>query len=64
VKKQLGNLLYALDYFTSYMGWLEEYSTKYTVDIHVWVLMMNCVYLLCKLQKIWGGEHNDAIGWS
>ncbi len=33
--------------FASYVNWLKEYSKKYFVDIHAWVLMTNHVHLLC-----------------
>jgi putative transposase len=33
--------------FAAYAGWLKEYSKKYQVDIHAWVLMTNHVHLLC-----------------
>jgi len=33
--------------FSAYMGWLKEYSVKFDVDIHAWVLMTNHVHLLC-----------------
>ena len=33
--------------FAAYMGWLKEYSMKFQVDIHAWVLMTNHVHLLC-----------------
>ena len=32
--------------FAAYVGWLKDYSTKYQVDIHAWVLMTNHVHLL------------------
>ncbi len=31
----------------AYLNWLKEYSLKYRVDIHAWVLMTNHVHLLC-----------------
>jgi putative transposase len=31
----------------AYTGWLIEYSKKYGVDIHAWVMMTNHVHLLC-----------------
>ena len=31
----------------AYAGWLKEYSEKYKVDIHAWVMMTNHVHLLC-----------------
>jgi putative transposase len=33
--------------FASYVSWLKEYSKKYLVDIHAWVLMTNHVHILC-----------------
>ena len=41
----------ALEDFTAYIGWLKEYSKKYVVDIHAWVLMTNHVHLLCTPQQ-------------
>ncbi|MDH5302251.1 MAG: transposase [Gammaproteobacteria bacterium] len=32
--------------FAAYVGWLEEYSRKYHVNIHAWVFMTNHVHLL------------------
>jgi putative transposase len=32
---------------SAYAGWLSEYSRKYGVEIHAWVLMDNHVHLLC-----------------
>ena len=31
----------------AYVGWLKEYSAKYNVEIHAWVMMTNYVHLLC-----------------
>jgi len=31
--------------FAAYAGWLKEYSKKYLVEIHAWVLMTNHVHL-------------------
>ena len=31
----------------AYAGWLKEYSRKYSVEIHAWVMMTNHVHLLC-----------------
>jgi len=31
----------------AYAGWLKEYSQKYKVEIHAWVMMTNHVHLLC-----------------
>ena len=33
--------------FAAYAVWLKDYSKKYQVDIHAWVLMTNHVHLLC-----------------
>lgn len=34
----------------AYLNWLKEYSQKYKVEIHAWVLMTNHVHLLCTPQ--------------
>lgn len=31
----------------AYAGWLKDYSQKYGVDIHAWVMMTNHIHLLC-----------------
>jgi len=31
----------------AYTGWLKEYSSRYGIDIHAWVMMTNHVHLLC-----------------
>ena len=31
----------------SYIEWLQEYSQKYKVEVHAWVMMSNHVHLLC-----------------
>ena len=31
----------------AYAGWLKEYSSRYRVDIHAWVMMTNHVHLAC-----------------
>ena len=41
----------ALEDYSVYVGWLMEYSKKYAVDIHAWVLMTNHVHLLCTPQQ-------------
>ena len=41
----------ALEDYSAYVGWLKEYSKKYAVDIHAWVLMTNHVHLLCTPQQ-------------
>ena len=33
--------------FKAYLHWLKQYSKKYGVSVHAWVLMTNHVYLLC-----------------
>jgi putative transposase len=33
--------------YSSYIGWLKEYSKKYQVEIHAWIMMTNHVHLLC-----------------
>lgn len=35
------------EYFVTYIHWLKEYSDKFQVHIHAWVLMTNHVHLLC-----------------
>ncbi|MCU7833872.1 MAG: transposase [gamma proteobacterium symbiont of Taylorina sp.] len=35
----------------AYLNWLKEFSIKYSVDIHAWVLMTNHIHLLCTPQK-------------
>jgi len=40
-----------LEDYSAYIGWLKEYSIKYGVDIHAWVLMTNHVHLLCTPQE-------------
>jgi len=35
----------------AYLGWLKEFSKKYSVEIHAWVLMTNHVHLLCTPQQ-------------
>ncbi|MFO7748539.1 MAG: transposase [Desulfobacteraceae bacterium] len=35
------------DNHAAYAGWLKEYSKKYNVDVHAWVMMTNHVHLLC-----------------
>jgi len=39
------------DYF-AYVGWLKEFSIKFSVDIHAWVLMTNHVHLLCTPREV------------
>ena len=41
----------AQDDYVAYLCWLREYSEKFSVDIHAWVLMTNHVHLLCTPQK-------------
>lgn len=35
------------DDMKAYLNWLKEFSKKYSVDVHAWVLMTNHVHLLC-----------------
>ena len=42
-----------LEDYSAYVGWLKEYSMKYAVDIHAWMLMTNHVHLLCTPQQDW-----------
>ena len=35
----------------AYLNWLKEFSKKYNVDVHAWVLMTNHVHLLCSPQE-------------
>lgn len=35
----------------AYLSWLKEFSKKYGVDVHAWVLMTNHVHLLCTPQE-------------
>jgi putative transposase len=37
--------------YKAYLGWLKEYSEKYAVAIHSWVLMTNHIHLLCTPQQ-------------
>jgi REP-associated tyrosine transposase len=41
----------ALEDYSAYVGWLKEYSIKYTVEVHAWVLMTNHIHLLCTPQQ-------------
>ena len=41
-----------------YVAWLKEYSKKYDVAIHAWVLMTNHVHLLCTPMKSNRGVSN------
>ena len=35
----------------AFAEWLKEYSQKYHVDVHAWVMMTNHVHLLCTPRK-------------
>ena len=37
--------------YAAYLAWLKEYSDKFKVDVHAWVLMTNHVHLLCSPRK-------------
>jgi putative transposase len=53
----------ALEDYSAYVGWLKEYSKKYAVDIHAWVLMTNHVHLLCTPQQEGGvSQMMQAVG--
>ncbi len=41
----------APDDFAAYLSWLKEYSVKFKVDVHAWVLMTNHVHILCTPQS-------------
>ncbi len=41
----------AVEDYCAYVGWLKEYSVKYSVAIHAWILMTNHVHLLCTPQQ-------------
>ena len=46
-----------------YVGWLKEYSEKFQVDIHAWVLMTNHVHILCTPGNIDGmSKMMQALG--
>ncbi|WP_370634377.1 transposase [Methylophilus sp. Leaf408] len=49
--------------FIAYLGWLKEYSQKYEVEVHAWVLMSNHVHLLF-IPKVENGisQMMQAIG--
>lgn len=33
--------------YSTYLGWVKNYSKQYKVNVHAWVLMTNYVHLLC-----------------
>lgn len=35
----------------AYIGWLEDFSARYSVDVHSWVLLKNHVHILCTPHK-------------
>ncbi len=37
--------------YAAYISWLKNYSDKFSVNIHAWVLMTNHVHLLCTPQS-------------
>ena len=39
------------DDHAAYAAWLKEYSKKYMVDIHAWVMMTNHLHLLCNRRQ-------------
>jgi putative transposase len=49
--------------FIAYVGWLKEFSVKFSVDVHAWVLMTNHVHLLCTPRKTNGiSQMMQALG--
>jgi putative transposase len=38
--------------YRAYADWLIQYSKKYKVDVHAWVLMTNHVHLLCTPRQV------------
>ncbi|MGM0655930.1 MAG: transposase [Thermodesulfobacteriota bacterium] len=44
----------------AFAEWLEEYSQKYHVDVHAWVMMTNHVHLLCTPRKKKWYQSTDA----
>ena len=53
----------ALEDYSAYVGWLKEYSKKYAVDIHAWVLMTIHAHLLCTPQQEGGvSQMMQAVG--
>ena len=47
----------------AYADWLKEYSQKYKVEIHAWVLMTNHVHLLCTPKREGGiSQMMQALG--
>lgn len=35
----------------AYIGWLEDFSARYDIDVHAWVLLKNHVHILCTPHK-------------
>ena len=49
--------------FINYISWLKEYSVKFGVEIHAWVLMNNHVHLLCTPRQLNATSHMmQALG--
>jgi putative transposase len=49
--------------FVAYVGWLKEFTVKFGVDVHAWVLMTNHVHLLCTPRKVNGvSQMMQALG--
>jgi putative transposase len=44
----------------AFAEWLKEYSQKYHVDVHAWVMMTNHVHLLCDAPQRKWYQSNDA----
>ena len=50
------------DYF-AYVGWLKEFSDKFSIDVHAWVFMTNHVHLLCTPREVNGvSQMMQALG--
>jgi hypothetical protein len=44
----------------AFAEWLKEYSQKYHVDVHAWMMMTNHVHLLCDAPQRKWYQSNDA----
>lgn len=50
------------DNHAAYAAWLKEYSKKYKVDVHAWVMMTNHAHLLCTPRQEKGSSMMQALG--
>ncbi len=48
--------------FKAYLHWLKQYSKKYGVSVHAWVLMTNHVHLLCTPWSVDGLSKRVLVG--